>query len=94
MNILIIDNSIGTTGALNAILESVEPLRSKHTFRFVVPTEGTTAELIRSHGFETDTLPFIEISRNMGRNLRYPFRLIRNAWRLRKIIKQHHIDIV
>lgn len=94
MNILIIDNSIGTTGALNAILESVEPLRSKHTFRFVVPVEGTTAELIRSHGFEVDTLPFIEISRNIGRNLRYPFRLIRNAWRLRTLIKQHHINIV
>lgn len=94
MNILIIDNSIGTTGALNAILESVEPLRSKHNFRFVVPVEGTTAEVIRSHGFEVDTLPFIEISRNMGRNLHYPFRLIRNAWRLRTLIKQHHIDIV
>lgn len=94
MNILIIDNSIGTTGALNAILESIQPLRTVHSFRFVVPAEGTTAELIRSHGYEVDTLPFIEISRNMGRNLLYPFRLIGNAWRLRNIIKQHQIDIV
>lgn len=94
MNILIIDNSIGTTGALNAIIESIAPLRSKHVFLFVVPAEGTTADLLRGHGFTVVQLPFIEISRSMGRNLLYPFRLLRNAWKISRIVKREHISVI
>lgn len=94
MNILIIDNSIGTTGALNAIVETIEPLQEKHTFQFAVPAEGTTANLLRDRGFTVVQLPFIEISRNMGKNFLYPFRLLRNAWKISRIVKREHIDII
>lgn len=94
MNILIIDNSIGITGALNAIIETIEPLRNKHNFRFVVPSGSATAQLIREKGYEVDELAFIEISRDMKRNLLYPLRLLGNALRLRKLVKRHNIDII
>lgn len=94
MNILIIDNSIGRTGALNAILETIEPLRSRHTFFFAVPEGGMTASILRESGYITYELPFIEISRNMRSNLRYPFRLVANARRVRKLAVQHQIDII
>lgn len=94
MNILIIDNSIGRTGALNAILETIEPLRSTHTFFFAVPAGGTTAAILRNAGYTVHELPFIEISRNMRNNLRYPFRLIANAVRIKRLIRRHSINVI
>lgn len=94
MNILLIDNSIGRTGALNAILETIEPLREEHTFFFVVPEGGTAASILREEGYIVYELPFIEISRNMGNNFRYPFRLITNAQRIKKLVQRHDIHII
>lgn len=93
MNILIIDNSIGRTGALNAILETIEPLRKQHTFYFAVP-EGGAATILREQGYTTYELPFLEISRNMRKNFFYVFRLWANAKRLKKIVLKHQITIV
>lgn len=94
MNILLIDNSIGRTGALNAILETIEPLRGEYTFFFAVPEGGTAASILREEGYIVYELPFIEISRNMRNNLRYPFRLIANARRIKKLIRQHEIHLL
>lgn len=93
MNILIIDNSIGRTGALNAILETIEPMRNQHNFYFAVPNGGIAA-ILREQGFTTYELPFTEISRNMRKNFFYLFRLVANAKRLKRIIQQHEITIV
>lgn len=94
MKILVIDNSIGTTGALNAIIETIAPLRRTHEFLFAVPTDGTTAALLRELGFEVIELPFIEISRNMPRNGLYTFRLLSNARRIAKLVRERQIDLI
>lgn len=94
MNILLIDNSIGRTGALNAILETIEPLREEHNFFFIVPEGGTATSILREEGYTVYELPFIEISRNMRNNLRYPFRLIANAQRIKKLVQRHDIQLI
>lgn len=94
MKILVIDNSIGTTGALNAIIETITPLRQTHEFLFAVPTGGTTAATLRDLGFEVIGLPFIEISRNMPRNGLYTFRLLANARRIARLVRERNIDLI
>ncbi len=94
MRILIIDNSIGVTGAIKAIVETIDLLKNKHQFIFVIPKGSKTKELLVQHNFTYYELDFIEISRNLFKNLIYPFRLIGNAYRLSKIVNENKIDVI
>lgn len=94
MKILIIENSIGTTGAMTSILGSTKPLNSEHTFLFAIPTGSLAKQKIEEHGYKIFEIPFREINRNLSNNLMYPFTLIRNAYRIKKIVLSEKIDII
>lgn len=93
--ILIIENSIATTGALKAILKSANDLRSEFEFLFVVPKKGSTDDLIIKNGFRVVMkLNMVELRKSFLSVILYlPFLFI-NARKLIHLIKKHHVDLV
>lgn len=93
--ILIIENSIATTGALKAILKSANDLRSEFEFLFVVPKNGSTDDLIIKNGFRVvKKLNMVELRKSFSSWILYlPFLLI-NARKLIRLIKKHDVDLV
>jgi glycosyltransferase involved in cell wall biosynthesis len=94
MNIIIIENSIGQTGALNSILDKVTNVDKKFNFIFLIPKASKTKKIIELRGFECIEINFVEISRNNLRNVIYLFSLIKNAYLISRIVKRKKIEII
>jgi glycosyltransferase involved in cell wall biosynthesis len=94
MNILILDNSVAFTGAFKCALNEAKLLSDQHRFVFVLPEQSKVISLLKQNGFPVYTLPLKEISRSKKAVLQYPFFLVSNLFRLRKIVKEERIDIV
>jgi glycosyltransferase involved in cell wall biosynthesis len=92
--ILIIDNSIDTTGGLKAILNTCCDLQHQFEFLFVLPTNSKCVGLIQQAGFYCLTIPFREIRKDAVAILLYLPSLILNSYRLARIIKSEKINIV
>jgi glycosyltransferase involved in cell wall biosynthesis len=93
MNILIIDNSVAFTGAFKCAYVQAQ-LFPEHRFIFVLPEKSTVVPELKEKGFAVYTLPMVEIRKSVPALLRYPFSLIRNTSRLKKILRQEKIDII
>lgn len=94
MNILIIDNSNGFTGAFKCALTEALLLSDHHHFIFLIPSISTNIQLLHQQGFTVYTLPLKEISRSFKNTFQYPFYLLSNISKLKSIIKKEHIDAV
>lgn len=94
MNILIIENSIDFTGAFRCALNEALLLSGKHRFVFVIHTNSKVAPLLQEKGIKYYTLPMLEVRKSVGVMIRYPFRLLGNALKLKKIIRKEQIDVV
>lgn len=95
MNFLIIDNSIAFTGAFKCALNQAEILSEEgHRFIFIIPSGSKNALMLKEKGFPVYTLPLRELSRSPGSVAVYPFFLLKNLWRLKKIIREENIEIV
>ena len=92
--ILVIENSIAVTGALNSILRSSNGLRDKFEFIFVLPTESTAYQHVRDQGFITVAIPLREIRKDPVALLTYLPALFVNTIRLRRLIAKHRIDLM
>ncbi len=93
--ILIIDNSVAITGALKSISRSAYDLKQYFYFYFIIPKRSTGISWIEDKGFSTIyQLPLHEISKRVYSLLIYLPYLFINAIRLKRIIKQQHIDII
>ena len=92
--ILIIENSIAVTGALNSILRSSAGLSSAFEFIFLMPSESKALNYVRDQGFQTVTLPLREIRKDAAALLAYLPTLFSNALKLKKIIAKHNIDLM
>lgn len=93
MNILIVDNSIATTGALNCALNEAELLSGKHKFVFVMPSRTTQRQRIEEHGFTVYQLPMVEIARSVPAFMKYFPALLRNTIAIKKILRKEKIDV-
>lgn len=93
-NILIIDNSLGTTGAFNAIRYNALELKKEFNFAFVLPKASKNDKVLEANGFPVYYLNMIEISRNYYLNILYIPRLILNTIKLKKIIRDNNIHVV
>ncbi len=92
--VLIVDNSIDITGALNAILGFAKYASQEYHFVFVLPAGSKAVKKVNAEGFLTETLSFIEISKSIKKLLLYfPF-LIFNAWRLKQLATKHQAVLV
>jgi glycosyltransferase involved in cell wall biosynthesis len=92
--VLIIENSVNVTGALNSILSYAGYAQSEFEFIFVVPKGAKVSDRISFAGFEVEHLPFVELNKSFKSILLYfPFLLI-NAVRLNFLVKKHAVQIV
>lgn len=94
MNVAILDNSIGYTGAFKSAVELARYLHSSKKVIFIVPKGSKNIELLYDYKFTTLELPICELSRSLSRNLFYPFRLITNTYRLKKLLNDESVDLL
>lgn len=92
--VLIIDNSLGITGAFNAILHSSVDLKDFYDFVFVIPINSSNDKVLSNEGFRVYKLKMVEINRNVLNNLSYFFYLSFNTLKILKIIARHSVKIV
>lgn len=92
--LLILENSVALTGAFRCALNEAALLSDQFRFVFVVPNGSTVLPLLRDKGYPYHTLPYHEISRSAKALLLYPFFLIANLIRLRKIVRQEKAVII
>jgi L-malate glycosyltransferase len=92
--ILIIENSIDVTGALNGVLRTSIALRSQFNFIFVVPNGSKATQAVGGMGFMCFELPMFELNRSWQAFLLYIPRLIVSVIRIRKISKRQNVALV
>ena len=94
LRVLIVDNSLAITGALNAMRRATEPLRLGIHFEWVLPVGSTCRAELEADGYVVHELPFVELSRRKRDLLLYLPMLLLNGWRLRRMAARHHVDIL
>lgn len=94
MKILIIDNSAGFTGAFKCVLNEALLLKTVHQFHFIIPSQSSNKNILEAHGFQVTQLPMKELSKSLKSIAQYPFYLLSNLLKLKKILRKERIDIV
>lgn len=92
--VLIIENSVAVTGALNSILRSSSGLSGDYDFLFLLPKKSSAINTVQSSGFEAFEFPMQEIRRNISSVISYLPALVYNARQLSKFITKHSIDLI
>ncbi len=92
--VLIIENSVDTTGAFNSIFNYACYAQADYRFLFILPQSSQLVSQISQAGFAVETLPFREISKNPVDLLLYFPTLVINAIRLKKITQEHQVIMV
>ncbi|HET9503957.1 MAG TPA: glycosyltransferase family 4 protein [Hymenobacter sp.] len=94
--VLLIDNSVAVTGALNAMRHATNPLQTSGRWRFeyVLPTGSLGKAVVAADGYVVHELPFVEISRRKADLLRYVPMLLLNGWRLHRLARRTGASIV
>ncbi len=86
--VLVIENSVDVTGALNAVLRTAEGLRDDYEFRFIFPNKSECTGRIAARGFQVYELPMREIKKNILSLLIYLPALFANTFRLRRLVRK------
>jgi glycosyltransferase involved in cell wall biosynthesis len=95
MKVLIIDNSLDTTGASKALNKMIIEIASpEYEFVFVYPRSSKNIRIVSELSFKVYSLPFKEISKSPVNLILYFPVLLLNTWRLARIIKKEKIDLV
>lgn len=95
MKILVIDNSTDTTGAFNSLYLAIKELDpTRFEFIFVFPEGSKYLESLKSYGHKVFGIPLLELSRRKKDLLFYLPRLYTNSRKIRKIIKEEHVDFI
>jgi glycosyltransferase involved in cell wall biosynthesis len=92
--VLLVENSLHTTGAFISAIGIAVALRDECDFEFVLPSTSTLNPKVVGSGFVSHFLPMIEISRAWYRLIKYVPALIFNTARLRRLLRAREIDIL
>lgn len=92
--ILVIENSVAVTGALESILRSSRHLSTHFDFLFLLPKGSAAIKHISSFGFDVVELPMRELNRNLKSLFLYLPILLANGVRLRAILRNNDIDLM
>ena len=92
--VLIVDNSIDLTGALNSIMRSCSELKGSFDFFFVLPKGSKAISYVHALEIPVHVLPMKELRKNWISVLVYFPILIMNAFRFRNLVKRQKIDLV
>ena len=85
--VVIVDNSVGPTGAFRCALNQAALLCEHARFVFVIPSGSTVSGELESLGLPFHELPFSEIRRSAWKLLLYVPLLVINSWGLLRILK-------
>ena len=94
LRVLVVDNSRGITGALNAMRRAAGALRPGIDFEWVLPTGSTGRTELEADGYVVHELPFVELSRRKFDLLRYLPMLLLNGWRLYRLAARRSVTIL
>lgn len=92
--LLLVENSLHTTGAFVSAMAMVDALRADHDVEFVLPASSTLHPLVKAAGLVCHSLPMSELGRSWPRLLRYVPVLLRNTLRLRRLLARQKIDVL
>jgi glycosyltransferase involved in cell wall biosynthesis len=92
--VLIVENSIDFTGALNSIVRSCGELSDSFEFNFVVPKGSKTIPYIKSLGLTVHVLPMKEIRKEWTAIISYLPVLLVNSFRFGRLLKRLSVDVV
>src|SRR6187455_3886093 len=92
--ILIIENSVAITGALNSIARSSQGLANAYEFIFVLPKNSKATSYVRELGFDVHELAMKELRKNIFSIITYLPTLFYNSIKLSQIIRREKIDVV
>lgn len=92
--ILIIDNSIDITGALNNVLRTSIALREEYIFIFALPVHSKAVSHVIQNGFEVYQVSMKELSKRWESILFYLPNLIRSAYLISRIVKNQNVALV
>mgnify|MGYP001087816192 CR=1 FL=1 len=92
--ILLVDNSLDTTGAFNALLRNVLDLKDEFNFIFVIHQLSVNDKVLKKLEIKYYKLNMIEISKRPYDLLLYLPQLLLNAIRLSKIVRDEKVSII
>lgn len=92
--ILIIDNSLDTTGAFKSIINYCLFARDQFDFVFIFPQGSKASPRAQAQQFQVIEFPIIELSKSFRGLILYLPRLIQNSFRLSRVIKENQIALV
>lgn len=92
--VVLVENSLHTTGAFISALAIAEAFREDYVFEFVLPAASTLKDKIEVAGFAYHTLPMTEIGRSWSRLVKYVPVLLMNTVRLRRLMRARQTEIL
>jgi L-malate glycosyltransferase len=93
--VLVIENSVGVTGALKSVIFIANKLRPSFTFVFLISKKSTVRTFIEAHELAVIAeLPMLELSKRMQAVFWYLPQVLLNSWRLRNVIKENKVQII
>lgn len=90
--VLVLDNSVATTGAYRSALALAQALREYAQLQFVLPRAPALHSELASLGFRSHALSLVEIGRSIRRLLAYVPMLVLNGIRLRRLLTRERVD--
>jgi L-malate glycosyltransferase len=95
MKVLLVDNSLDSTGASKALVKTISEVRSPDIgFVFLFPKNSKCVEATEKKGFKTYTLKLRELSKRVSNVVLYFPTLFVNTFKASRIIKNEKITIV
>jgi len=92
--LLLVENSLHTTGAFVSAMATVDALREDYDIEVVLPASSTLHSVVATAGIVCDSLPMSELGRSWARLLRYVPMLLLNTVRLRRMLSRRKIDVL
>lgn len=92
--VLLLDNSVATTGAYRSAVALAEAIHSHAETVFVLPPAPALHLEVASLGFGSHVLPMVEIGRTFRRLASYLPTLVVNGARLRRILSRERTDVL
>ena len=89
---VIIENSVGYTGAFKAALQEAMVLKNQKRFVFVLPEKNDLTDYLQVEGITCYTLPMREISRSPLNLLLYLPILLKNTLHLKRILRKEKAE--
>ena len=92
--VLLLDNSVGTTGAYRSAVAMAEAIRGQADTLFVLPPSPALHAELESLGFASHVMPMAEIGRSIRRLAAYIPMLLVNGMRLRHMLVRERVDVL